>query len=304
MFISDKNLLVVGVDHGFCLMKTPHHIFENGVHPLGGESTLPTNTLEYNGEYFKVGEGRLPMMDVKTSDDNYFRLTLAAIAKEMDVYHQKHCDVILAVGLPFSRFAREKEDFRKYLLREGEICFRFGGKEYGITIQDVYVFPQCYAAIVDRLREYGKETLVVDIGSKTIDVIHTKNYVPVESDSTSIAEAMIQCMAGIKNEVYQNCNRRINEDAIQRIVMGEETTLPDECKRFVELGLSRFANNVEAKLSEQGFDPDMIPVIYLGGGAVVMKQYGSRRGDNIFYMDDVRANAKGFEYLAKQKLKC
>ena len=50
MFISDKNLLVVGVDHGFCLMKTPHHIFENGVHPLGGESTLPTNTLEYNGE--------------------------------------------------------------------------------------------------------------------------------------------------------------------------------------------------------------------------------------------------------------
>lgn len=35
-----------------------------------------------------------------------------------------------------------------------------------------------------------------------------------------------------------------------------------------------------------------------------MKQYGSRRGDNIFYIDDVRANAKGFEYLAKQKLKC
>ena len=84
MFISNKNLLVVGVDHGFCLMKTPHSIFENGVKQLGGESTLPTNTLEYGGEFFKVGEGRLPMMEVKTSDDNYFRLTLAAIAKEIE----------------------------------------------------------------------------------------------------------------------------------------------------------------------------------------------------------------------------
>lgn len=304
MFVNDKNLLVVGVDHGFCLMKTPHSIFENGVKQLGGESTLPTNTLEYGGEFFKVGEGRLPMMDVKTSDDNYFRLTLAAIAKEMDVYQQKHCEVILAVGLPFSRFAREKDDFRKYLLREGEISFRFNGKKYCIVIKDVYVFPQCYAAIVDRLREYGKETLVVDIGSKTIDVIHTKNYVPVESDSTSIAEAMIQCMAGIKNEIYQNCNRRISENLIQQIVIGEQVALPEEGKQFVDIGLSNFARNVEAKLSELGFDLDMIPVIYLGGGAVVMKQYGSRSSDNIFYIEDVRANAKGYEYLAKQKLKC
>lgn len=144
----------------------------------------------------------------------------------------------------------------------------------------------------------------MDIGSKTIDVIHTKNYVPVESDSTSIAEAMIQCMVGIKNEIYQNCNRRISEDLIQQIVIGEQVALPEECKQFVDIGLSNFARNVEAKLSELGFDLDMIPVIYLGGGAVVMKQYGSRNGDNIFYIEDVRANAKGYEYLAKQKLKC
>ena len=301
MFISDKNLLVVGVDHGFCLMKTPHHIFENGVHPLGGESTLPTNTLEYNGEYFKVGEGRLPMMDVKTSDDNYFRLTLAAIAKEMDVYHQKHCDVILAVGLPFSRFAREKEDFRKYLLREGEICFRFGGKEYGITIQDVYVFPQCYAAIVDRLREYGKETLVVDIGSKTIDVIHTKNYVPVERSCTTIPEALIHCMAEINNAVYRRCNKRISEADIQQMMMTGKSLLPDSITTVIRDELKVFAENVEARLKENGYDPELTPTVYVGGGASVMRLFGNIRGVHICYQEDVRANAIGYEYLALQK---
>lgn len=304
MFIKDKNLLVSGIDHGFCLMKTPHSVFENGVEQLSGEAVLTTNTLKWKGEYFKVGEGRLPMMEVKTSDDNYFRLTLAAIAKELNVYQQKKCNVILAVGLPFSRFAREKEDFRNYLLREGEISFSYCGKEYCIAIQDVYVFPQCYAAIVSHIREYGRENLVVDIGSKTIDIIHTKNYVPVERDSTSVAEAMIQCMTNIKNDVYQNCNRRIREDVIWQMTMGENPVLPEECKQYVIKGLRDFARNVEAKLSEIGFDLEMMPVVYLGGGATVMKQYGTRQGENVHYIEDVCANAKGYEYLARQKLKC
>lgn len=40
MFISDRSLLVVGIDHGFSMMKTPHATFENGVEKLGGEATL------------------------------------------------------------------------------------------------------------------------------------------------------------------------------------------------------------------------------------------------------------------------
>ena len=40
-------------------------------------------------------------------------------------------------------------------------------------------------------------------------------------------------------------------------------------------------------------------IIYVGGGAKVMAAYG-RRSNNIDYVVDVRANAKGYEYLAKQ----
>ena len=98
MFINDKKLLVVGVDHGFSMMKTPHATFENGVEKLGGEATLSNNTLVYEGNYYKVGEGRLPLMEKKTENDNYFLLTLAAVAKEMVVYHQSEANVVLAVG--------------------------------------------------------------------------------------------------------------------------------------------------------------------------------------------------------------
>ena len=301
MFISDRRLLVVGIDHGFSMMKTPHATFENGVEKLGGEATLTNNTLIYQGSYYKVGEGRLPLMQTKTENENYFLLTLAAIAKEMDIYQQCKADVILAVGLPFSRFGKEKDDFYRYLLRNEKIQFSYSGREYEIRIIDVYVFPQCYAAIADKLREYGRENLIVDIGSKTIDVIHTRNYVPVESESTSIPAALIQCMEGIKSNVYQNCNRRLSEDMIQQMILEKDVNIPTDCKVIIREGLEDFAKGMEAKLAELGFDLEMFTVIYAGGGATLMKNYGTLKSANIHYLEDIRANAKGYEFLAKQK---
>ena len=301
MFMSDRRLLVVGIDHGFSMMKTPHATFENGVEKLGGEATLTNNTLIYQGSYYKVGEGRLPLMQTKTENENYFLLTLAAIAKEMDIYQQYKADVILAVGLPFSRFGKEKDDFYRYLLREDSIQYNYSGKNYEIQIIDVYVFPQCYAAIADKLREYGRENLIVDIGSKTIDVIHTRNYVPVESESTSIPAALIQCMEGIKSNVYQNCNRRVSEDMIQQMILEKDVNIPTDCKLIIREGLVDFAKGMEAKLAELGFDLEMFTVIYAGGGATLMKNYGTLKSANIHYLEDIRANAKGYEFLAKQK---
>ena len=301
MFISDRSLLVVGIDHGFSMMKTPHATFENGVEKLCGEATLSNNTLIYQGNYYKVGEGRLPLMQTKTENENYFLLTLAAIAKEMDIYQQCKADVILAVGLPFSRFGKEKDDFYRYLLRNEKIQFSYSGREYEIRIIDVYVFPQCYAAIADKLREYGRENLIVDIGSKTIDVIHTRNYVPVESESTSIPAALIQCMEGIKSNVYQNCNRRLSEDMIQQMILEKDVNIPTDCKVIIREGLADFAKGMEAKLAELGFDLEMFTVIYAGGGATLMKNYGTLKSANIHYLEDIRANAKGYEFLAKQK---
>ena len=50
---------VIGFDDGYQLGKTANFIFDNGVHLLGSaEPTLKANSLFYDGEFFKVGEGR------------------------------------------------------------------------------------------------------------------------------------------------------------------------------------------------------------------------------------------------------
>lgn len=158
MYLEDQKVLLCGIDHGFSTMKTAHFVFENGVKELGGEASLLTNTMFFNERYFKVGEGRLPLKDTKVEDGDYFLLTLAAIAREMDYHGLSDTEVCIAVGLPFTRFGQEKAEFKEYL-PSGDSEFQYNGKDYHINCSDVFLYPQCYAAVADRLGKLPAELL-------------------------------------------------------------------------------------------------------------------------------------------------
>ena len=261
-----------------------------------------TNTMFFNERYFKVGEGRLPLKDTKVEDGDYFLLTLAAIAREMDYHGLSDTEVCIAAGLPFTRFGQEKAEFKEYL-NPGDREFQYNGKEYHIKCSDVFLYPQCYAAVADRLGKLPAELLIVDIGSKTVDIIHTRKHIPVESDCITIPAALIQCRANINNVVYRKTNRTLTEEQIQQVMMYGNAPYSDKMVQIVKEELEVFAKGIEAALKEHGFDPEMTPVVYVGGGAGVMKRFGSVTGRNIMHIEDVKANALGYEYLAHQQLK-
>ena len=127
-------------------------------------------------------------------------------------------EVCTVAGLPFTRFGQEKAEFKDYL-HPGNREFQYNGKEYHIKCSDVFLYPQCYAAVAGRLGKLPAELLIVDIGSKTVDIIHTRKHIPVESDCITIPSALIQCMANINNVVYRKTNRTLTEEQIQQVMM-------------------------------------------------------------------------------------
>ncbi|MHB8130574.1 MAG: ParM/StbA family protein [Mobilitalea sp.] len=303
MYFKEQNILLCAIDHGFSTIKTPHYIFDNGVEEIGTEATLEAKTMKYQNSYYKIGEGRLPLKDTKTEDEDYILLTYAAIAKEAEYYHLSGVDgirVVIAAGLPFTRFGEEKSEFSNYLKR-GIVNFVYEGKTYNINILNVLLYPQCYAAVANILGKLAPNQLIVDIGSKTIDIIRNKNYVPVERECITIPEALIHCMTDVNKVVFRRKNRYLDESDIQSVMMTGKANLPNEITVIVREQLRIFAENVEAQLKEHGFDPELTPIVYVGGGAIVMKQFGAIRGTNICYQEDVKANAIGYEYLALQK---
>ena len=112
---------------------------------------------------------------------NFYLLTIAAVAKELNRRGMRNADVLLSVGLPLTRFGAEKQDFIDYLSKKKEVAFRFEKERYAARIARVSVFPQCYAAVVEQLKTLPGR-VVADVGSWTIDIMPIENGKPNEEE--------------------------------------------------------------------------------------------------------------------------
>ena len=78
-----SDTLTIGVDHGYAAMKSAHFSFPTGLVEYDHEPYTQQNVLEYGGKFYVVGSGRQPLQKDKTLTEDYYILTLAAVAKEL-----------------------------------------------------------------------------------------------------------------------------------------------------------------------------------------------------------------------------
>ncbi len=298
--MSKQHIEVIGVDHGWSGMKTVSQVFMSGVKEITTEPAFFNNVVEYHGSYYRVGGKRLEVRDLKVGNDNFYILTLAAVAKELNRRGMRNASILLSVGLPLTRFGAEKQDFIDYLSKDKEVTFRYDNEQYRIKIARVSVFPQCYAAVADKMKTLPKRVVVVDIGSWTIDIMPIENSAPNEAECITIREGLIKCMRTINDECMRQYGIELSEEDIQEImIFGKNEKLPTKYLEIVKEGLKTYVEKVYNILLEHGYNLEVTECVFVGGGAGVVKRYGKYSGKNIHYIDDVKANAKGYEFLGK-----
>ena len=274
-----------------------------GVFPLGKvEPSVREHSLKFERKYYKVAEGRAAITEDKVSDENARLLTMVAMAKELSAIGVTKADVILAVGLPFSDFGREKKELIQYYEQKPVLKYEFEGVRYDITISKVFVFPQCYSAISQRLGNMKKDYLVVDIGSKTTDVIYIRNGLPVESKSITIERAMVKWIRQIQGSLQVQYGKSIPESEILKVILKQSSSMPKAFINHIRLRITEKIENLILELKEREYDLNYINVIYVGGGAVAVKNFTEPK-NNVAYDCDILANAKGYEFLAEQMLR-
>ena len=99
------------------------------------------------------------------ADESARLRTMTGIAKDLRKEGLYKAKVILAVGLPFSNYGRDKLKLIDNYNRENVLDFTYEGEDYLVTIVKVIVCPQCYSAIASRLGNMKDDYLIVDIGS-------------------------------------------------------------------------------------------------------------------------------------------
>lgn len=298
-----NKLEVIGIDHGWSMMKTVSQVFVTGVKEITTEPALYDGVLEYDGKFYKVGTVRQEVKDTKVEDDSFYLLTLAAIAKELKRRGLTEARVFLAVGLPLTRFGSEKADFIKYLTANKEVSYVFDNIAYHIEVENATVFPQCYAAVADRIPTFTKKTLIVDVGSWTVDIMPVVNKAPDESNCITIPKGLITCMRSINEQCVRQLNGELDEADIQQIMRYGNSDVDEAYFNIARTEIEGFCERVYNSIREYGYNLNTTPIIFVGGGAVVMKNFGGLNQKNISFLQDVKANAKGYEQLAVMGLR-
>ncbi|MDY6280763.1 MAG: ParM/StbA family protein [Roseburia faecis] len=303
MIKLSNGMYIIGFDNGYQFGKTANQIFDNGVYAMGKvEPSIQEHSLKYDRKYYKVGEGRAAITEDKISDENARLLTMIAIAKELSLEGVQKADVILAVGLPFSDYGREKKRLIEYYNQKPMLKYEFEGIRYDVDIRQVFVFPQCYSAISPRLGNMKEDYLIVDIGSKTTDIVYLKRGLPVESKSVTIEKAMVKWMRQIQGSLQVQYGKNIPESEILKVILRQNSYLPRVQANHVRDMIREQIHGLELELEEREYDLDYTNIIYVGGGAVAVKNFSEHR-PNIAYDCDIHANAKGYEFLAYQIVK-
>ncbi len=166
-----------------------------------------------------------------------------------------------------------------------------------MRIARVSVFPQCFAAVAERLKGLPESVVVVDIGSWTIDIMPIRNGKPNEAECVTSQQGLIRCMRAINEECCRQIGQELEENVIQQVMATGEAALPDRYMGIIREVLRGFAQKAYNTLKEHGYNLDVMPVVFVGGGASVMRLFGPQKGGNVQYIEDIRANAKGYEHL-------
>ena len=298
-----RNTKIIAVDHGYGNMKTANTVTPTGIKAYETEPIFTGNILEYNGIYYRIGEGHKEFIPDKAMDEEYYLLTLMAIARELNVFSIREADVHLAAGLPLTWIRNQREAFRSYLLQNPEVHYRFNGKEYHLRFVGCSLYPQGYPAIVNQLGNFKGTNLLADIGNGTMNILYINNKKAQESRCWTEKLGVNQCMIAAKNAVLDKFGVKIEESTVEQILRFGTADISAPYMDCISSIARQYVAELFSTLRKYEYNPDLMRLYVVGGGGCLIRNFGTYDKLRVTIIDDICATAKGYESLAYMSLK-
>ena len=293
--------IIVGVDHGYGNMKTAHRVFRTGVECMEEEPIVSKNFVKYKDKFYVIGESHLVYQGNKTDSEDFYILTLAALAEELKFRGLHEANVILAVGLPLAWMKSQGADFRHYLMKEQELHFEFRKERYYVHLCGVEIFPQGFAAVVNLGAMQGMNMLA-DIGNGTMNVMQIVDNKPLEKSLVTEKFGVGICMKEIQKELSKENGEDISEMLIEPLLRNGLQERTDSTAKKVEHIATRYTENIRRRLVDYGYKEGLVHLYVIGGGGCLIRNYSDlTEKAGVTFITDICANAKGYETLAEKK---
>ena len=298
-----NGIKIIGLDHGYGNIKTANHCFPAGVVGHDTEPLFTKDLLVYEGRYYLIGEGHKEFLPEKMQDEDYYILTLAAIAMELHDAGLTEADVHIAAGLPLNWVSGQKEQFKAYLLKNKEVHFVFKKVEYHVRIVGADIFPQGFSAVADRLGSFKGVTLLADIGNGTMNLLYLRNGKPDSLAMFTEKFGTQQCVQAIRAAMMDRYHTTIDDFTIQEVLRTGKADIQREYLELMTAVAQQYVAQIFQRLREHEYNPALMQLYVVGGGGCLIRNFGKYDRRRVTILDDICATAKGYEYLAERYLK-
>ena len=272
---SYNDKVIIGIDHGYGNIKTANHYFPTGITAHDSEPLFTKDMLIYNGKYYLIGEGHKEFLPEKQNDEDYYVLTLAAIATELTDEGLTEADVIIAAGLPLTWTSGQKAAFAIYL-----------SKNKG------------YSAVVPIKSTLKGLSMVAGIGNGTMNTLYLVNGRPQSGKMFTEKFGTYQCTLAIREGFMRKTRRELNDFIIDEVLRTGTADIPDSDLEIITAIAEEYVTEIFRRLREHGYDESTMKLCVCGGGGCLIRNFYRGDLDRVKFIDDICAAAKGYEYLA------
>ena len=303
-----NNFYIIGVDAGYGNMKTARTIYPTGLVAMDTKPFFDGDILEYNGTWYRIGEGHKAYNPDKTADEDFYILTLASIAAELSTEQITEANVHLALGLPTTWTGRQREDYRRYMMRNPDLRFTFNDVLYSIHLTDCIVFPQGYAALVplmdndkrfNEFRQFTGTVMMADIGNGTMNIMRLVNGKPNDQHCWTEVLGVNQCVLTARKQMMDKYGIDMPESVIEQFLRTGTANLARELLDNLTDIVRGYVTGLFDALRVHGYDAHLMKLFVMGGGGCLVKNFGKYDPSAVVFVDDLHASAKGYEYMAQ-----
>lgn len=286
-----------GIDVGNSDTKSVHTTLPTGYKVC---AALPYNAPDYlmiDNKYYVSDLVRFPFEKDKSTNERCFYLTLMSIAKEIlfliekkgvtdkeEIQKEisKYERINLGVGLPPAHMSALKKALHDYYIDffKNLSLFEYNGFTFKFTLENLRVYPQDYAAVVmhqskkaDFISKVFEDYYAVDFGGYTVDVVPVMNGAPIAHNSISLPLGILKMYEEIITTVERDFSLPLKQNLIEAVLKGKPTILPDNVVAFICAFARDWSNKIINELRQAGVEFEVYPVIFLGGGFLLLKTY-------------------------------
>lgn len=303
--MNNKEIEIIGIDHGYKNMKTANHIFPTAISRLANKPDELAGILEYEDEIYTIHGESLSSVNThnKSESKEFYLLTLVSIAKELHHRGVRSASLRIAAGLPQRWYLAQKDEFKQFLMQNQEITFRYEGISYHVTILSVNVYTQGFAAYTTRIAELNlkrfSDFVLVDIGGETIDIVPVQDGVINQAECRIDTKASIWLLREISNAIESELYEPVSEHVLLNMLLncGRDIPARNKYEQIIQKEMEKYSSYVFTKLKEFKINLDLVPVVFIGGGGSLIQKYGNYNESMTYFINDLRANAQGYELI-------